>query len=107
MEEDPHPGKACGGEYERTDPPASVRNRTFPAGFLAENGYTVIKEDIVEEDGKYYPMMKAVQGQMKYTKKAEYLYGKGLLEARQSGVKRISGKRGPGDQKSFWKSFPV
>ena len=50
--------------------------------FLAENGYRIIEEDMVEEDGKYYPMMKAVQEKMKYTKKAEYLYGKKLLEKR-------------------------
>ena len=57
--------------------------------FLAENGYAVIKEDMVEEDGKYYPMMKAVQGQMKYTKKAEYLYGKELLEKRHPVLKEF------------------
>ena len=50
--------------------------------FLAENGYRIIEEDMVEEEKKYYPMMKAVQGSMNYTKKAEYLYGKKLLEKR-------------------------
>lgn len=28
--------------------------------YLRENGYHIIKEDMVFEDGKYYPMMKAV-----------------------------------------------
>ena len=50
--------------------------------FLAENGYRIIEEDMVEEEKKYYPMMKAVQGSMNYTKKAEYLDGKKLLEKR-------------------------
>ena len=50
--------------------------------FLAENGYRIIEEDMVEEEKKYYPMMKAVQGSMNYTKKAEYLYGEKLLEKR-------------------------
>ena len=50
--------------------------------FLAENGYRIIEEDMVEEEKKYYPMMKAVQGSMHNTKKAEYLYGKKLLEKR-------------------------
>ena len=74
--------------------------------FLAENGYAVIKEDMVEEDGKFYPMMKAVQGEMQYTKKAEYLYGTRASGNPAPGVKRIPGKRGPGGQKSFWKTFP-
>ena len=43
----------------------------------------------MEEEGKYYPMMKAVQGQMKYTKKAEYLYGKELLETRHPVLKEF------------------
>ena len=50
--------------------------------FLAENGYRIIEEDMVEEEKKYYPMMKAFQGSRNYTKKAEYLYGKKLLEKR-------------------------
>lgn len=60
--------------------------------FLAENGYKVIEENMIEEDGKYYPMMKAVPGQMKYVKKAEYLYGKGLLEARNPVLKEFLDK---------------
>lgn len=55
--------------------------------FLAENGYAVIQEDMVEEEGKYYPMMKAVPGRMAYEKNAEYLYGKLLLENRHPVLK--------------------
>ena len=57
--------------------------------FLAENDYRIIEEDMIEEDGKYYPMMKAVQGNMNYTKKAEYLYGKKLLEKRHPVLKEF------------------
>ena len=57
--------------------------------FLDAAGFRMTAEDMVEEDGKYYPMMKAVQGQMKYTKKAEYLYGKELLEKRHPVLKEF------------------
>lgn len=57
--------------------------------FLAENGYRIVEEDMIEEDGKYYPMMKAVQGNMHYIKKAEYLYGKKLLEKRHPVLKEF------------------
>ena len=33
---------------------------------LAENGFLIIQEDMVCEDGKYYQMMKAVPGKMEY-----------------------------------------
>ena len=46
----------------------------------------------MEEDGKYYPMMKAVQGQMKYTKKGRISLRKRASGSPASGVKRISGK---------------
>lgn len=38
-----------------------------------------MSEDMVEEDGKYYPMMKAVHGTMVYDSVAEYRYGRNLL----------------------------
>ena len=49
--------------------------------FLYENGFCVVEENMVEEDGKYYPMMKVVHGQESdsYTEE-EYLYGKFLLK---------------------------
>lgn len=49
--------------------------------FLAEQGYCIEAEDMVEEDGKYYPMMKVVHGRMQYASEAEYLYGRELLRA--------------------------
>ena len=48
--------------------------------YLAQNGFRIVKEDMVEEEGKYYPMMRAVHGteQESYTEE-EYLYGRYLL----------------------------
>ena len=50
--------------------------------YLYENGFTVVMEDMVEEDGKYYPMMKAVHGISEAYTETEYRYGKQLLEKR-------------------------
>lgn len=50
--------------------------------FLDQAGFYITGEDMVEEDGKYYPMMSAVRGQGDYTKDVEFLFGKALLEAR-------------------------
>ena len=50
--------------------------------FLAENGFLIIQEDMVCEDGKYYQMMKAVLGNMEYERDIFFLYGRLLLEKR-------------------------
>lgn len=44
--------------------------------WLSEHGYLIEAEDIVEEDGKYYPMMKAVHGQERELEQSELFYGK-------------------------------
>lgn len=57
--------------------------------FLLEEGFSFIKEDLVEEDGKYYPMMKVrppvypgnASGPEKWTD-TELLYGRLLLTER-------------------------
>lgn len=41
--------------------------------YLAENGWYIEKEDMVFEDGKYYPMMRVVHGSMEIT---DVLFGK-------------------------------
>lgn len=51
--------------------------------YLDENGFRIVEEEMVEEGGKFYPMMKAVyaepgEGYEEY----EYQYGKRLLERR-------------------------
>lgn len=44
--------------------------------WLYENQYQITVEDIVEEDGKYYPMMRAVHGSERKPGQAELYYGK-------------------------------
>jgi tRNA (adenine22-N1)-methyltransferase len=52
--------------------------------FLIEHNYHMIEENMVLDDGKYYPMMKAVKGvgDKNYNKTIFYKYGKGLLESK-------------------------
>lgn len=48
--------------------------------YLSENGYQIIQEDMVREDGKYYSVMKAVAGEMHEEREIYFQYGKLLLE---------------------------
>lgn len=48
--------------------------------YLAENGLVIEKEDMVLEDGKFYPMMRAVHGKPEHYEEYEYAYGKKLLQ---------------------------
>lgn len=50
--------------------------------YLAGHGFAITAEDMVFEDGKYYPMMKAVHGVSEPYEEYEYIYGKKLLEER-------------------------
>lgn len=55
--------------------------------FLRQHGYTVVKEDMVKEDGKYYPMLRAVwqEDQSDQTEDCQDIYdayGKLLLKER-------------------------
>lgn len=47
--------------------------------YLNENGFISIGEDMVEEDGKYYPMMKLTHGTEDRYSEIELLYGRRLL----------------------------
>ena len=47
--------------------------------FLEDNQYRIISEDIVLEDGKFYPMMKAIHGNMRLEREVYYRFGKILL----------------------------
>ena len=49
---------------------------------LEELGLTIIREEMVEEDGKYYTILTAEPGQMHYEKEANYRYGALLIEAK-------------------------
>lgn len=43
--------------------------------WLYENGFHIVEEDIIKDDGKYYPMMKAVHGSAEKLKPSESAYG--------------------------------
>ena len=47
--------------------------------YLADNGWLIISETMIFEDYKYYPMLKAVKGEMKWDKEIDFIYGKVLL----------------------------
>lgn len=47
--------------------------------FLQDNGYHIISESMVCEEGKYYPMMKAIHGEMHYENEVDFRYGRILL----------------------------
>ena len=42
--------------------------------FLQEQEYQIVDENMVEEDGKYYPMMRVLHGKMDAWTDTEYLY---------------------------------
>ncbi len=48
--------------------------------YLLQNEYCIVEEDIVEEDGKFYPMMKVVNGRSEAYQDMELRYGKYLLK---------------------------
>ena len=48
--------------------------------FLETNGYMILEEKMIEEDGKFYPMMRVCHGRMSYESEAEYRYGHFLLQ---------------------------
>ncbi len=47
--------------------------------FLQDAGYRIISENMVCEDGKFYPVIKAVHGTMDWDKEIYFRYGKILL----------------------------
>lgn len=48
--------------------------------YLNRHGYRCVEEDMVEEDGKYYPMMKLVHGKEAPYSQEELYYGRLLLQ---------------------------
>ncbi|MCI9140109.1 MAG: SAM-dependent methyltransferase [Lachnospiraceae bacterium] len=47
---------------------------------LQDKGYEIRAEKMVEEGGKYYPIIKARKGQMNWEREIDFQYGKFLLE---------------------------
>lgn len=61
--------------------------------YLENAGYCIVEEDMVLEDGKYYPVMKAELGNMHYDRKIEYVYGKKLLDKKHPVLKDFLEKK--------------
>ncbi len=47
--------------------------------FLQDEGYRIISENMVNEDDKYYPVIKAIPGQMDWDREIYFRYGKIIL----------------------------
>lgn len=56
--------------------------------YLASHFLKIVKEDMVEEDGKFYPIMKAVHGESETYTACEYLYGRYLLKNQHPVLKK-------------------
>ena len=52
--------------------------------YLFEQGYCIVAEDMVQEEGKFYPMMKVINGASDAYHAIEFRYGKLLLSKRHS-----------------------
>ena len=57
--------------------------------YLQKHGWQIEKEDMVEEDGKYYAMMRAVRGTMPVLSSEEALYGPLLLKEKNKVLKEF------------------
>lgn len=57
--------------------------------YLAGHGWEVKAEDMVEEEHKFYSMMKAVRGMPEHYEEYEYIYGKKLLEMKHPVLKKF------------------
>lgn len=55
--------------------------------YLQENKYRIVEEDMVLEDGKYYPMMRVEKGEDSPYSKVELWYGRVLLKNRHPVLK--------------------
>lgn len=59
----------------------------FVRRFLQDNNYAVVEENMVLDEGKYYPMMKVVHGKMDYKREIDFKYGRLLLEQKNECLK--------------------
>ena len=57
--------------------------------YLAENDFRIVQEDMVLEDGKFYPMMKVVNGKAENYSRIELHYGKFLLQEKHPVLKKF------------------
>lgn len=57
--------------------------------WLSEHGYRITDEDMVLDDGKYYPMMRAEHGEQEAWTEQEYAFGKYLIQKRNPVLKEF------------------
>lgn len=57
--------------------------------YLHSIGFLIRDEYMLKEDGKFYTVMRAIHGQERYEKEAEYLFGKKLLEKKDAVLKEF------------------
>ncbi len=57
--------------------------------YLQENGWKTVEEDMVFEDGKYYPMMRVRPGEEANYTKAELEYGRYLIQKKHPILKQF------------------
>ena len=57
--------------------------------YLSENGYRIVAEDMVLEDGKFYPMMRVEVGKDTYDQLIELYYGRLLLASKHPVLKQF------------------
>lgn len=55
--------------------------------YLLEQGYCIVAEDMVQEDGKFYPMMKVINGASDAYHAIEFRHGKFLLSEKHPVLK--------------------
>ena len=60
--------------------------------YLHENNFCICAEDMVREDGKYYPMMQACHGAQEAWKEEEYRFGRYLLQERNACLREFLAK---------------
>lgn len=57
--------------------------------YLHENGFRICAEDMVKDEGKYYPMMRACHGSQDAWSEQEYRFGKYLIEEKNACLKEF------------------
>jgi len=57
--------------------------------FLCENNFKIIEEEMFKDEGKFYTVIKAIRGNMVYSKEIYYKYGKFLLERKNQTLKEF------------------
>lgn len=60
--------------------------------YLEANGFVILDEAMVKEEGKFYTVISAGRGHMRYERQIEYLYGARLMEKRDLVLKEYLDK---------------